>query len=82
MKAKIFSLPTVVFSAACSHGSILKELDCDWNEDSVTIPNHLTVKIDNAAVWSYHAYTADRSAEAKTHSLFGSRQNQGGQTFH
>ena len=49
MGSKIFSVMILMLAAVCSQASVLKELDCDWDENSVTIPNRLTVKIDNAA---------------------------------
>lgn len=30
-----------------------------------TIPNHLTVKIDNAAIWGYHTYPVDLNQDSK-----------------
>lgn len=65
MGSKIFSVMILMLAAVCSQASVLKELDCDWDESSVTIPNHLTVKIDNAAIWGYHAYTADLNQDGK-----------------
>ena len=65
MGSKIFSVMILMLAAVCSQASVLKELDCDWDENSVTIPNHLTVKIDNAAIWGYHAYTADLNQDGK-----------------
>ncbi len=66
---KLFSLFIGIFSLISTNAAVesfpLKELDCDWDEDSVTIPNHLTVKIDNAAIWGYHAYTADLNQDGK-----------------
>jgi len=58
----IFSL---ISTSVAAESFPLKELDCDWNENSVTIPNRLTVKIDNAAIWGYHAYTADLNQDGK-----------------
>ena len=65
MGSKIFSVMILMLAAVCSQASVLKELDCDWDENSVTIPNSLTVKIDNAAIWGYHAYTADLNQDGK-----------------
>lgn len=65
MGSKIFSVMILMLAAVCSQASVLKELDCDWDENSVTIPNRLTVKIDNAAIWGYHAYTADLNQDGK-----------------
>ena len=66
---KLFSLFIGIFSlistSAAAESFPLKALDCDWNEDSVTIPNRLTVKINNAAIWGYHAYTADLNQDGK-----------------
>lgn len=66
---KLFLLSIGIFSlistSAAAESFPLKELDCDWDESSVTIPNHLTVKIDNAAIWGYHAYTADLNQDGK-----------------
>ena len=65
MGSKIFSVMILMLAAVCSQASVLKELDCDWDENSVTILNRLTVKIDNAAIWGYHAYTADLNQDGK-----------------
>ena len=65
MRSKIFSVMIWMLTAVCSQASVLKELDCDWDENSVTIPNSLTVKIDNAAIWGYHTYTADLNQDGK-----------------
>lgn len=65
MRSKIFSVMIWMLAAVCSQASVLKELDCDWDENSVIIPNHLTVKINNAAIWGYHAYTADLNQDGK-----------------
>ena len=66
---KLFSLFIGIFSLISTNAAVesfpLKELDCDWDENSVTIPNRLTVKIDNAAIWGYHAYTADLNQDGK-----------------
>lgn len=66
---KLFLLFIGIFSLisinATAESFPLKELDCDWDENSVTIPNSLTVKIDNAAIWGYHAYTADLNQDGK-----------------
>ena len=65
MGSKIFSVMILMLAAVCSQASVLKELDCDWDENDVTILNRLTVKIDNAAIWGYHAYTADLNQDGK-----------------
>ena len=65
MGSKIFSVMILMLAAVCSQASVLKELDCDWDENGVTILNRLTVKIDNAAIWGYHAYTADLNQDGK-----------------
>ena len=65
MGGKIFSVMILMLAAVCSQASVLKELDCDWDENGVTILNRLTVKIDNAAIWGYHAYTADLNQDGK-----------------
>ncbi|MEI2999399.1 MAG: hypothetical protein V8T86_00630 [Victivallis sp.] len=65
MRSKIFSVMIWMLTAVCSQASVLKELDCDWDENSVTIPNSLTVKINNAAIWGYHTYTADLNQDGK-----------------
>lgn len=66
---KLFSLFIGIFSLISTNAAVesfpLKELDCDWDENSVTIPNRLTVKIDNTAIWGYHAYTADLNQDGK-----------------
>ena len=65
MGSKIFSVMILMLAAVCSQASVLKEIDCDWDENGVTILNRLTVKIDNAAIWGYHAYTADLNQDGK-----------------
>ena len=65
MRSKIFSVMIWMLTAVCSQASVLKELNCDWDENSVTIPNSLTVKINNAAIWGYHTYTADLNQDGK-----------------
>ncbi len=66
---KLFSLFIGIFSLISTNAAVesfpLKGLDCDWDENSVTIPNRLIVKIDNAAIWGYHAYTADLNQDGK-----------------
>lgn len=44
---------------------LLRELDCDWDEASVSIQSHMVIKINQDGVWGYHAYTGDLNQDGK-----------------